>query len=98
MLAPSVLGIVSAAAHSDYLVGTLIVTVAVIALANVGRTLRFLNILFGAWVIAAPVDLRRSHACVEVERRDRRGAGDPAEPAARPGGRALRHVGAFRRT
>ena len=54
MLAPTVLGIAGAAAHSDHLVGALIVTTAVIALADVGRAMRFLNILFGAWVIAAP--------------------------------------------
>jgi nucleoside-diphosphate-sugar epimerase/uncharacterized membrane protein len=54
MLAPSVLGSADAAAHSDHLVGALIVTTAVIALADVGRAMRFLNILFGAWVIAAP--------------------------------------------
>ena len=54
MLTPSVLGSAGAAAHSDHLVGALIVTTAVIALADVGRAMRFLNILFGAWVIAAP--------------------------------------------
>ena len=54
MLAPSVLGSAGAAAHSDHLVGALIVTTAVIALADVGRAMRFLNIVFGAWVIAAP--------------------------------------------
>jgi nucleoside-diphosphate-sugar epimerase/uncharacterized membrane protein len=54
MLAPSVLGSAGAAAHSDHLVGALIVTTAVIALADVGRAMRFFNIVFGAWVIAAP--------------------------------------------
>jgi ABC-type polysaccharide/polyol phosphate export permease len=54
MLAPSVLGGAGAAAHSDHLVGALIVTTAVIALADVGRAMRFLTIVFGAWVIAAP--------------------------------------------
>ena len=54
MLAPSLLGSTGAAAHSDHLVGALIVTTAVIALADVGRAMRFLNIAFGAWVIAAP--------------------------------------------
>jgi hypothetical protein len=39
-----------------------------------------------------PVDPRRHHARVDVERRDRRGAVDPAEPAARTGGRALRDL------
>ena len=54
MLAPSALGSTGAAAHSDHLVGALIVTFAVMALADVGRALRFVNVLFGAWVIAAP--------------------------------------------
>ena len=54
MLAPAALGSSGVAAHSDHLVGALIVTVAVIALADVGRATRFLNLLLGAWVIAAP--------------------------------------------
>lgn len=41
-------------ADSDHLVGALIVTVAVMAMAEVGRTLRFINVLFGAWLIVAP--------------------------------------------
>lgn len=43
-----------AMANSDHLVGALIVTVAVIALAEVARAFRFINFLFGAWLIAAP--------------------------------------------
>lgn len=54
MFAPAVLGITGAAAHSDHLVGALIVTTAVIALADVGRATRFVNIVLGAWVVAAP--------------------------------------------
>ena len=54
MVTPSVLGSVGTAAHSDHLVGALIVTAAVIALADVGRAARFFNVVFGAWVIAAP--------------------------------------------
>ena len=41
-------------ANSDHLVGALTLTVAVIATAEVARALRFINILFGAWLIAAP--------------------------------------------
>ncbi|MBA4141850.1 MAG: SPW repeat protein [Nitrosospira sp.] len=41
-------------ADSDHLVGALIITVAVIAMAEVARPLRFLNIGFGLWLIAAP--------------------------------------------
>ncbi|MBI3964066.1 MAG: SPW repeat protein, partial [Chloroflexi bacterium] len=54
MAAPSVLGSAPPAAHSDHLIGALVVTVAVIALADVGRALRFVNVLFGAWFVAAP--------------------------------------------
>ncbi|MEO5814947.1 MAG: vitamin K epoxide reductase family protein [Gemmatimonadaceae bacterium] len=54
MFTPSVLGSADAAAHSDHLLGALIVTFAVMALADVGRALRFVNILFAALVIAAP--------------------------------------------
>ena len=54
MFAPGALASAGRAAHSDHLIGALIVTVAVIALADVGRAVRFINILVGAWIIAAP--------------------------------------------
>ena len=41
-------------ADSDHLVGALIVTVAVIAMAEVARPLRFINVAFGLWLIGAP--------------------------------------------
>lgn len=41
-------------AHSDHLIGALIVTVAVMSMAEVGRLLRFINVGFGLWLIAAP--------------------------------------------
>ena len=41
-------------ADSDHLMGALILTIAVIALAEVARPLRFLNILIGLWLIASP--------------------------------------------
>jgi nucleoside-diphosphate-sugar epimerase/uncharacterized membrane protein len=43
-----------AMADSDHLIGALVVTFSIIALAEVGRAVRFINILFGAWLIAAP--------------------------------------------
>jgi len=43
-----------AMADSDHMVGALIITVAVIAMAEVARPLRFLNVLFGIWLTAAP--------------------------------------------
>jgi len=54
MFAPSTLGSSGLAAHSDHFTGALIVTIAVMALADVGRALRFFNILLGAWVVASP--------------------------------------------
>jgi uncharacterized membrane protein len=54
MFAPAALGSTRMAAHSDHLIGALIVTAAVIALADVGRAARFINVLFGVWLIAAP--------------------------------------------
>ena len=43
-----------AMANSDHLVGALVVTFAIIAWAEVARPVRFLNAVFGAWLIAAP--------------------------------------------
>lgn len=54
MLAPSVLGSSAPAAHSDHLLGALIVAVAMIALADVSRAARFVNVLLGAWVMVSP--------------------------------------------
>lgn len=41
-------------ADSDHLIGALVITIAVIAMAEVARPLRFLNCALGAWLIAAP--------------------------------------------
>lgn len=56
MAAPAALGIGidQAAAHSDHLVGALIVVVAIISLAEVARPARFLNALLGLWLLIAP--------------------------------------------
>ena len=43
-----------AMANSDHLVGLLVVTFSIMALAEVGRAIRFINIPFGIWLIAAP--------------------------------------------
>jgi hypothetical protein len=43
-----------AMANSDHLVGALVITVTVMAAAEVARPLRFVNIAFGLWLIAAP--------------------------------------------
>ena len=54
MFSRLVLGTEPPLADSDHLVGALVVTVAVIAMAEVARPVRFLNTAFGAWLIAAP--------------------------------------------
>lgn len=43
-----------AMANSDHLVGALVVTFSIMAFAEVGRAMRFINIPLGAWLIAAP--------------------------------------------
>jgi hypothetical protein len=54
MFAPAVFGTQARAADSDHLVGALVVTFAVIAIGEVGRAVRFLNVLFGTWLLIAP--------------------------------------------
>ncbi|MDQ3711699.1 MAG: SPW repeat protein [Acidobacteriota bacterium] len=54
MFAPAVLGTTGRAADSDRLLGVFIVTFTAIAVAEVARPVRFLNMLFGAWLVAAP--------------------------------------------
>lgn len=44
----------AAMANSDHLVGALVVTVAFCAAAEVARALRFVNLLFGLWLVGAP--------------------------------------------
>lgn len=41
-------------ANSDHLVGSLVVTISIIATAEVARPLRFLNLPAGLWLVAAP--------------------------------------------
>lgn len=41
-------------ANGDHLVGSLVIVVAFAAFAEVGRPLRFINVLFGVWLLAAP--------------------------------------------
>lgn len=41
-------------ANSDHIVGALVFTISISAVAEVARPLRALNMLLGAWLIAAP--------------------------------------------
>jgi uncharacterized membrane protein len=54
MLSRLVLGAGGITANNDHLVGGLIITIAVCAMAEVARPLRFVNLLLGLWLIAAP--------------------------------------------
>jgi hypothetical protein len=54
MGAPPALGSNGWAANSDFIIGPLVAVVAVCAWAEVIRPLRYVNIIFGAWLIAAP--------------------------------------------
>lgn len=54
MFAPDVLGTTGSAASNDRLIGALVVTFALIAVAEVVRPIRFLNAVFGTWLLIAP--------------------------------------------
>ncbi len=54
MFSRLVFGTVPPLADSEHLVGALVFTVAVIAMTEVGRMVRFFNVLFGLWLAAAP--------------------------------------------
>lgn len=56
MMAPAFfgIGIRESAANSDHVVGALIVVVSIIALAEVARPVRFLNIPLGVWLLITP--------------------------------------------
>jgi nucleoside-diphosphate-sugar epimerase/uncharacterized membrane protein len=54
MLSRVTLGNDGTVANSDHVVGALVITVAIIATAEVARALRFINVAFGAWLVAAP--------------------------------------------
>jgi uncharacterized membrane protein len=53
MFYPGNFGIEGSAAHNFTTLGALVVTFSVIAMAEVGRAIRFINIAFAAWLIAA---------------------------------------------
>ena len=54
MASPDVFGTTGHAADSSHLVGALIVVWSVIVTAEVARAGRFLNLLFGVWIVIAP--------------------------------------------
>lgn len=62
MFSRLVLGTGGITANNDHLVGALIITIAVCAMAEVARPLRFLNLLLELWLIAAPWLLTGSDA------------------------------------
>ena len=54
MFAPDFFGTSGATSNNDRLIGALVVTFALIAIAEVARAVRFLNIVSGAWLLIAP--------------------------------------------
>lgn len=54
MLTRLILGTSGSMANSDHVVGALVITVAIIATAEVARAVRLINVGFAAWLIAAP--------------------------------------------
>jgi len=54
MAAPEALGFSGPMADSHTITGSLIITFAIISMSDIARKLRFINILFGVWLVAAP--------------------------------------------
>jgi nucleoside-diphosphate-sugar epimerase/uncharacterized membrane protein len=54
MLTRVLLGTSGPMADSDHVVGALVITVAIIATAEVARPVRLVNVVLGAWLVAAP--------------------------------------------
>ena len=53
LAAPALLGSSPAAANSDYIIGALVGTVSVTAMAEVVRAARFLNVVLGLWIMVS---------------------------------------------
>lgn len=49
-----IFGTEGAMANSDHITGALVITVTATALAEIARPVRFINVLFGIWLIIAP--------------------------------------------
>jgi hypothetical protein len=54
MFSPAVLGSHGGAADVDHVAGALVLTFSVIAMAEVVRPARFVNVLLGAWILLSP--------------------------------------------
>jgi hypothetical protein len=54
MAAPTLLNATGFAADSTHIAGALVVTAAVVAMAEPARMVRFCNVLFGLWLVFAP--------------------------------------------
>jgi hypothetical protein len=54
MFTPAIFGLAGMLAHFQTLTGALVVTFAVMAMAEAGRLLRLANIAFGAWILSIP--------------------------------------------
>ena len=54
MIAPSVADFDTTASNNNYIIGPLVITIAMVAITDVARNLRWCNIPLGAWLILSP--------------------------------------------
>jgi nucleoside-diphosphate-sugar epimerase/uncharacterized membrane protein len=66
MLDRLILGTTGEVANTHHLIGALAITVSIIAVAEVARALRFINMLLGAWLAASSVMVEGSGGAVTV--------------------------------
>lgn len=62
IVSPTLFDTTGTAAANGYLIGPLVVTISVIALGEIARTVRWINVLFGLWLLLAPWVLAGSAA------------------------------------
>jgi uncharacterized membrane protein len=66
MLTPPIFGTEPPLYHSDHVAGCLVILVAITAMAEISRAVRFINVVLGAWVAASPMMLEGGTAAGAV--------------------------------
>jgi hypothetical protein len=67
MVSPSVLHFEKTAANNNYIVGPLVITVAVIAMWEFNQNARYFNVVTGGWLVIAPFILSFSTAALTTD-------------------------------
>lgn len=67
MFAPSAWSFDKAASDHHYIIGPLIITTAIIALWEINRGLRWMNVVIGAWMLVSPLVLKSNETVATID-------------------------------